>query len=116
MGLGQLHYQGGRGVEQDHSRALGYFTQAANTGNANAMAFLGKMFLEGGPVVSQSNDTALKYFTMAADKVCVRRLSSGALTQESATLCLWRLECVTDRCNASRHHGVQWHSAPPPVT
>ncbi|XP_029834602.2 protein sel-1 homolog 1 isoform X1 [Ixodes scapularis] len=68
VGLGQLHYQGGRGVEQDHSRALGYFTQAANTGNANAMAFLGKMFLEGGPVVSQSNDTALKYFTMAADK------------------------------------------------
>lgn len=68
VGLGQLHYQGGRGVEQDHSRALGYFTQAANTGNANAMAFLGKMFLEGGQVVSQSNETALKYFTMAADK------------------------------------------------
>ncbi|CAN7995192.1 unnamed protein product [Ixodes hexagonus] len=68
VGLGQLHYQGGRGVEQDHSRALGYFTQAANTGNANAMAYLGKMFLEGGQVVSQSNETALKYFTMAADK------------------------------------------------
>lgn len=68
VGLGQLHYQGGRGVEQDHSRALSYFTQAANTGNANAMAFLGKMFLEGGQVVSQSNDTALKYFSMAADK------------------------------------------------
>lgn len=68
VGLGQLHYQGGRGVEQDHSRALGYFTQAANTGNANAMAFLGKMFLEGGQVVSQSNETALKYFSMAAEK------------------------------------------------
>lgn len=68
VGLGQLHYQGGRGVEQDHSRALGYFTQAANTGNANAMAFLGKMFLEGGKVVPQSNDTAFKYFSMAADK------------------------------------------------
>lgn len=68
VGLGQLHYQGGRGVEQDHSRALGYFTQAANTGNANAMAFLGKMFLEGGAVVPQSNDTAFKYFSMAAEK------------------------------------------------
>ncbi|XP_064490270.1 protein sel-1 homolog 1-like [Ornithodoros turicata] len=68
VGLGQLHYQGGRGVEQDHSRALSYFTQAANTGNANAMAFLGKMFLEGGSVVPQNNDTALKYFSMAADK------------------------------------------------
>ncbi|KAL1417748.1 hypothetical protein MTO96_026523 [Rhipicephalus appendiculatus] len=68
VGLGQLHYQGGRGVEQDHSRALGYFTQAANTGNANAMAFLGKMFLEGGSVVPQSNETAFKYFSMAAEK------------------------------------------------
>lgn len=43
VGLGQLHYQGGRGVEQDHSRALNYFMQAADAGNANAMAFLGKV-------------------------------------------------------------------------
>ncbi|XP_023237646.1 protein sel-1 homolog 1-like [Centruroides sculpturatus] len=42
VGLGQLHYQGGRGVEQDHARALNYFVQAADAGNANAMAFLGK--------------------------------------------------------------------------
>lgn len=68
VGLGQLHYQGGRGVDQDHARALNYFMQAADAGNANAMAFLGKMYLEGGSVVKQSNDTALKYFTMAADK------------------------------------------------
>ncbi|KAL3243237.1 hypothetical protein MRX96_020633 [Rhipicephalus microplus] len=68
VGLGQLHYQGGRGVEQDHSRALSYFTQAANTGNANAMAFLGKMFLEGSSVVTQNNETAFKYFSMAAEK------------------------------------------------
>ncbi|RWS28707.1 Protein sel-1-like protein [Leptotrombidium deliense] len=68
VGLGQLHYQGGRGVEQDHYRALNYFTQAADAGNANAMAFLGKMYLEGGPAVKQSNETALKYFEMAAEK------------------------------------------------
>lgn len=68
VGLGQLHYQGGRGVDQDHARALNYFMQAADAGNANAMAFLGKMYLEGGSVVKQSNDTALKYFTMAAEK------------------------------------------------
>ncbi|GIY98527.1 protein sel-1 homolog 1 [Caerostris extrusa] len=68
VGLGQLHYQGGRGVEQDHARALNYFIQAADAGNANAMAFLGKMYLEGGNVVKQSNETALKYFTMAAEK------------------------------------------------
>lgn len=43
VGLGQLHYQGGRGVEQDHARALNYFLQAADAGNANAMAFLGKV-------------------------------------------------------------------------
>ncbi|XP_035223111.1 protein sel-1 homolog 1-like isoform X1 [Stegodyphus dumicola] len=68
VGLGQLHYQGGRGVEQDHARALNYFMQAADAGNANAMAFLGKMYLEGGSVVKQNNETALKYFTMAAEK------------------------------------------------
>lgn len=45
VGLGQLHYQGGRGVEQDHGRALNYFMQAADAGNANAMAFLGKVIL-----------------------------------------------------------------------
>ena len=43
VGLGQLHYQGGRGVEQDHGRAFHYFMQAADAGNANAMAFLGKV-------------------------------------------------------------------------
>lgn len=43
VGLGQLHYQGGRGVEQDHQRALNYFLQAADKGSANAMAFLGKV-------------------------------------------------------------------------
>lgn len=67
VGLGQLHYQGGRGVEQDHRRALDYFLQAADTGSANAMAFLGKMHLEGGNVVEQNNETAFKYFKKAAD-------------------------------------------------
>ncbi|XP_042233032.1 protein sel-1 homolog 1-like isoform X2 [Homarus americanus] len=68
VGLGQLHYQGGRGVEQDHQRALNYFVQAAEAGNTNAMAFLGKMYLEGSSVVKQSNETALKYFKRAADQ------------------------------------------------
>lgn len=43
MGLGQLHYQGGRGVQQDPQRALHYFLQAADAGNPIAMAFLGKV-------------------------------------------------------------------------
>ena len=45
VGLGQLHYQGGRGVERDHQRAYDYFVQAADAGNPNAMAFLGKVSL-----------------------------------------------------------------------
>lgn len=43
VGLGQLHYQGGRGVPIDHQRALHYFQNAANAGNPVAMAFLGKV-------------------------------------------------------------------------
>merc|ERR1712223_1795738 len=67
VGLGQLHYQGGRGIEMDHQQALNYFMQAANAGNPVAMAFLGKMYLEGSDVVEQNNDTALAYFKKAAD-------------------------------------------------
>jgi len=66
VGLGQLHYQGGRGVNMDHQNALNYFQQAADAGNAVAMAFLGKMYLEGGEAVAQNNETALKYFKKAA--------------------------------------------------
>ncbi|KAH0568920.1 protein sel-1 homolog 1 [Cotesia glomerata] len=66
VGLGQLHYQGGRGVPLDHQRALDYFQHAANAGNAVAMAFLGKIYLEGSDIVKQDNDTALEYFSKAA--------------------------------------------------
>lgn len=34
VGLGQLHYQGGRGIPMDHRKALSYFQPAANAGNA----------------------------------------------------------------------------------
>jgi len=67
VGLGQLHYQGGRGVPQDPQRALHYFMQAAEAGNPIAMAFLGKIYLEGSEAVQQDNDTAFKYFKKAAD-------------------------------------------------
>lgn len=67
VGLGQLHYQGGRGVQQDHQRALHYFLQAADAGNPIAMAFLGKIYLEGSDIVKQDNETAYKYFKKAAD-------------------------------------------------
>ncbi|XP_041352762.1 protein sel-1 homolog 2-like isoform X2 [Gigantopelta aegis] len=66
--LGQLYYQGGRGVPVNHEQAHHYFLIAAESGNANALAYLGKMHSEGSPVVKQSNHTAMSYFKFAADK------------------------------------------------
>lgn len=60
VGLGQLHYQGGRGIPLDHRKALNYFTPAANAGNAVAMAFLGKIYLEGSENIQANTDTAFK--------------------------------------------------------
>lgn len=67
VGLGQLHYQGGRGIAHDHQKALEYFTPAANAGNPIAMAFLGKIYLEGSKTIKADNETAFKYFTKAAE-------------------------------------------------
>uniref|UniRef100_A0A182JM41 Uncharacterized protein n=1 Tax=Anopheles atroparvus TaxID=41427 RepID=A0A182JM41_ANOAO len=67
VGLGQLYYQGGRGITLDHQRALQYFSQAANAGNAVAMAFLGKIYLEGSDNIKADNETAFKFFKKAAD-------------------------------------------------
>lgn len=67
VGLGQLHYQGGRGVEMDHARAFRYLQQAADAGNSNAMAYLGKMYSEGSTAVKQDNETAFQWFKKAAD-------------------------------------------------
>ncbi|XP_063079569.1 protein sel-1 homolog 1 isoform X2 [Engraulis encrasicolus] len=67
VGLGQLHLNGGRGVEQNHQRAYEYFNQAANAGNTHAMAFLGKMYSEGSEFVPQNNETALQYFKKASE-------------------------------------------------
>ncbi|XP_052767017.1 protein sel-1 homolog 1-like isoform X2 [Mya arenaria] len=66
--LGQLYYQGGRGVPVNHERAQHYFLMAAESGNSNAMAFLGKMHSEGSPVVAQDSLVALEYFKKAANK------------------------------------------------
>ncbi|CAK1583991.1 unnamed protein product [Parnassius mnemosyne] len=67
VGLGQLHFQGGRGVTLDISKALHYFQQAAKAGNAVANAFLGKIYLEGGDGIKPDNETALRYFKKAAE-------------------------------------------------
>lgn len=67
VGLGQLHYQGGRGIPLDHYKALQYFSQGALAGNAIAMAYLGKIYLEGSDNIKADNVTALKYFKKAAE-------------------------------------------------
>ncbi|XP_018328146.1 protein sel-1 homolog 1 isoform X2 [Agrilus planipennis] len=67
VGLGQLHYQGGRGVDLDYQKALHYFTEAANSGNAIAMAYLGKIYYDGSDDIPQDDEIALKYFKKAAD-------------------------------------------------
>ncbi|XP_052269966.1 protein sel-1 homolog 1-like isoform X1 [Dreissena polymorpha] len=66
--LGQLYYQGGKGVPINHERAQHYFLMAAESGNSNAMAFLGKMHSEGSPVIAQDPNVALEYFKKAANK------------------------------------------------
>lgn len=60
VGLGQLYYQGGKVVQQDHKKAFDYFTLAANSGNAVGYAFLGKLYLEGTNYIKADNATALK--------------------------------------------------------
>lgn len=64
VGLGQLHYQGGRGIPLDHKKALSYFLPAANAGNAVAMGFLGKIYLEGSENIKADNDTAYKVINL----------------------------------------------------
>ncbi|KAL8572082.1 hypothetical protein ACOMHN_026707 [Nucella lapillus] len=66
--LGQLYYQGGRGVAVNHEMAHHYFITAAESGNGNAYAYLGKMHSEGSPFIPQNNLTAFQNFKKAADK------------------------------------------------
>ncbi|XP_076259356.1 HMG-coA reductase degradation 3 isoform X2 [Rhynchophorus ferrugineus] len=67
VGLGQLHYQGGRGIDLDYQKAMHYFTQAAEAGSPMAMAYLGKIYLDGSDEVEANNETAFKYFKKAAE-------------------------------------------------
>lgn len=68
VGLGQIHFQGARNVEQDHQKALFYFEKAAESGNTNAMAYLGKIYLLGSRTVKQNTELAYEYFKKAADQ------------------------------------------------
>ncbi len=87
--LGQLHYQGGHGVEPNLPEAMRFFDAAARAGDGNAMAYLGEMLASifdfffwllvplkkftpfryaMGRGVKQSNSTARDYYEKAAAK------------------------------------------------
>ncbi|KAI5741349.1 hypothetical protein M8J76_012720 [Diaphorina citri] len=68
VGLGQLHFQGGRGIPLDYEKAHHYFLQAAEANNPIALGFLGRMYLEGNEYVKQDNKTAFSYFKKSADQ------------------------------------------------
>ncbi|CAB4053949.1 SEL1 [Lepeophtheirus salmonis] len=84
VGLGTLYYQGGRGMDKDHSLALKYFKRGADAGNPVAMAYLGKLYLEG-EVVEQSNETALLYFSKSAEALNPIGQTGMGIKQQSKT-------------------------------
>lgn len=68
VGLGQLHFQGGRGIPLDYEKAHHYFLQAAEANSPIALGFLGRMYLEGNEFIKQDNKTAFNYFKKSADQ------------------------------------------------
>eukprot|EP00163_Fabomonas_tropica_P009049 TRINITY_DN18837_c0_g1_i1.p1 TRINITY_DN18837_c0_g1~~TRINITY_DN18837_c0_g1_i1.p1 ORF type:complete len:676 (-),score=176.02 TRINITY_DN18837_c0_g1_i1:229-2256(-) len=67
VALGHLNYYGARGLPQNAEAAVTFFRQAAQQGDASAMAQMGMMYAQG-VGVDKSNETALYYFRKGADK------------------------------------------------
>jgi TPR repeat protein len=65
--LGQMNYMG-VGTDVNLPRAVEYFNQAANQGDATAKAYLAQMHAQGDGV-PQDNSTAFKLYQEAADGV-----------------------------------------------
>ena len=65
--MGRLYSLGARGLRKDIDAARKYLEDAANAGDANAMAHLGHMYANGFGV-EINNATALHWFTEAANK------------------------------------------------
>jgi len=62
----EIMYALGKGVPQDYSKAIQYYTQAANKGNTNAQVNLGIMYAFG-KGVPQNFLKAIQYYTQAAN-------------------------------------------------
>jgi TPR repeat protein len=72
VALGQLYYQGGRGVEKDLQKAMHFFSLAAKEEqNPIAYAFLGMLYYEENLEVEQDYEKALNYFEKSAKEVHV---------------------------------------------
>jgi TPR repeat protein len=60
-------YAHGRGVPQDYTEAVKWYTKAAEHGDPNAQSVLGDMYRQG-KGVSEDNKEAVKWFTKAAEQ------------------------------------------------
>jgi SEL1 protein len=67
VALGQLHFMGARGLQQDYAEAFRWYARAAEQGDANAMGHLGNMYAQGIHVAAD-NQTALSYFRRGVEK------------------------------------------------
>lgn len=63
----------------DYKEALHYFRLAAESGNANAEAFIGRMYAEGVGDLKQDYTVAREYFARAAEQVGGGAMSSISL-------------------------------------
>lgn len=63
----QSHHLGGDGKPKDYQEALKWLREAAENGDADAMAYLGSMY-QNGLGVKQDNAKAIKWFKKAAKK------------------------------------------------
>jgi len=62
-----LLYEKGQGVEQDHAKAVNWYTKAAERGHADAQGGLGAMYLYG-VGVAQDSEMAVIWLTKAAEQ------------------------------------------------
>lgn len=67
VALGQLHYFGARGLEQDYGEALRWYEKAGEQGDGNALGHMGNMYVQG-IHVKASNETALRLFKKGVEK------------------------------------------------
>ena len=63
-------YDDGKGVPQDYTKAVFWYTKAAEQGDISAQCRLGKMFLDGEGVTKDS-EKALYWFTRAGEQGCL---------------------------------------------